>query len=208
MAEAGITGEAGVTGAAGGTGEAGTTGVAAVTGSAGVAGVSGVLRHTGITGVGSGGAELGVTVLPSGQGWGVAGSPVFSLDSWFSSMVCESQLGISMDISGPVGGVCSWLLRSEEMAGLTVMVGTPTLGSFVSLALLVSQPWIWSLHQPSYLSTVSPGCSSQAGGSGSSWPMFTHGCCQTSSKVPLLVGLSVNIRCIKCVMSFHRYLGT
>ena len=40
----------------------------------------------------------------------------------------------------------------------------------------------------SIVSTVIPGCSSQAGGSGSSWPMFTHGCCQTSSKVPLLVG--------------------
>lgn len=73
-----------------------------------------------------------------------------------------------MDTSGLAGGMCSWLLRSEEMAGLTMMVRAPTLGSFVSLPLLVSQPWI---HQPSIIPTVTPGCSSQAGGSGSSWPM-------------------------------------
>ena len=30
------------------------------------------------------GAGLGVTVLASGQGWGVVGSLGFSLDSWFS----------------------------------------------------------------------------------------------------------------------------
>lgn len=63
-----------------------------------------------------------------------------------------------MDTSGLAGGMCSWLLRSEEMAGLTMMVRAPTLGSLVSLPLLVSQPWI---HQPSIIPTVTPGCSSQ-----------------------------------------------
>ena len=92
-----------------------------------------------------------------------------------------------MEISGLVGGICSWLLRSEETAGLTMIVRTLNLGSFMLLPLLMSKPWIWSLHQPSIISTVTPGCSSRAGGS-ESWPMFTHGCCQTSSKVPLLVG--------------------
>ena len=92
-----------------------------------------------------------------------------------------------MDISGLGVGLCSWLLRLEVMAGLTVMVRALTLGSFMSLPLLMSKPWSWSLHQPSIVSTVIPGCSSQAVGSGS-WPTFSHGCCQTSSKVPLLVG--------------------
>ena len=99
-----------------------------------------------------------------------------------------------MDISGLGVGLCSWLLRLEETASLTVMVRVLTLGSFMSLPLLMSKPGIWSLHQPSIVSTVTPGCSSQAGGSGSSWPLFTHGCCQTSSKVPLLVVFSVTIQ--------------
>ena len=123
-------------------------------------------------------------------------------------MVSQSQSGISTDSSGVAGGICSWLLRSDETAGLTMMVRTLTLGTFMSLILLVSKPWIWSLHQPSINSPVIPGCSSQAGGSGSSWPMFTHGCCQTSSKVPLLVGLSVSILSKRSVISLDRDLGT
>ena len=35
--------------------------------------------------------------------------------------------------------------------------------------------------------------------------MFTHECCQTSSKVPLLVGLSVSIFSVKSVISLDRY---
>ena len=92
-------------------------------------------------------------------------------------------------------------------AGLTVIMRALNLGSFMLLPLLMSKPWIWSLHQPSIISTVSAGYSSQAGGSGSSWPMFTHGCCQTSSKVPLLVGLSVSILPSKSVISLNSYLG-
>ena len=53
-----------------------------------------------------------------------------------------------MDISGLGVGLCSWLLRLEVMAGLTVMVWALTLGSFTSLPLLMSKPWSWSLHQP------------------------------------------------------------
>ena len=140
----------------------------------------------------------------------MAGSLVFSLDSWFSccSVVSQSQAGIRMDSSGLAGGICPWLVRSEETAGLTLMVRTLILGSFMSLTLLLSKPWIRSLHQPSIISTVTPGCSPQAGGRGSSWPMFTHACCPTSSKVPLSVGLSISILSIKSVMSVDRYLGT
>ena len=112
-----------------------------------------------------------------------------------------------MDISGLGVGLCSWLLRLEETAGLTMIVRTLNLGSFMLLPLLMSKPWIWSLHQPSIISTVTPGCSSRAGGS-ESWPMFTHGCCQTSSKVPLLVGLSVSILSKRSVISLDRDLGT
>ena len=46
-----------------------------------------------------------------------------------------------MDISGLGVGLCSWLLRLEETASLTVMVRVLTLGSFMSLPLLMSKPW-------------------------------------------------------------------
>ena len=63
-----------------------------------------------------------------------------------------------MDSSGLSGGLCSWLLRSEVTAGPTVMVQALTLGSFMcmlSLPLRTSKSWIWSLHQPSIIATLS-----------------------------------------------------
>ena len=56
-----------------------------------------------------------------------------------------------METSGLAGGVCSQLLTSEEMAGLTIMLRALTLGSLtcmLSLHLSTSKPWIWSLYQP------------------------------------------------------------
>ena len=92
------------------------------------------------------GAGLGVMVLASGQGWVVESCLVFSLDSWLScySMFSQSQAGISMDSSGLDVVLCSWLLRSEVSAGPTVTVQALTLGSFMSLLLLMSQLWIWA----------------------------------------------------------------
>ena len=73
-------------------------------------------------------------------------------------MVSQSLLVISMESSGLAGGICSCLLRSEVTAGLTVMVRALTLGSFTcvpSLPLRTSKSWIWSLHQPSIIATLS-----------------------------------------------------
>ena len=63
-----------------------------------------------------------------------------------------------MDSSGLDVVLCSWLLRSEVSAGPTVTVQALTLGSFMgmlSLPLRTSKSWIWSLHQPSIIATLS-----------------------------------------------------
>ena len=110
---AGVTGAAGITGEAGTSGIAAVAGADGVAGISGVTGtlvsrvwllsrlplvsqvrpgparvvvvtrIIGSSRAAGIAGVTAGGAELGVTVLASGQGWGMAGSLVFFLDSCF-----------------------------------------------------------------------------------------------------------------------------
>ena len=104
------------------------------------------------------GTGLGVTVLASGQGRGVAGSRSSPLTPGFWLLkVSQSHSEIRMDTSGLAGGVCSWLMRSEVTARLTMMVRALTLGSFscmLSLPLRTSKPWIWSLHQPSIISTL------------------------------------------------------
>ena len=74
-----------------------------------------------------------------------------------------------------------------------VMVQSPTLGLF---KLRLSDFWLWSHIDLRGIHTVTFRSSLHSGGSGFSWPMLTHGCCQRQGKVALLLGVRVSMLAI------------